>query len=46
MEPIISPWFVYFAGIVDPLKCALGLVSCVLCWVSGSCYSCTRLFYE
>lgn len=29
MEPIISPWFIYFAGIVDPLKCALGLVSCV-----------------
>ena len=29
MEPIISPWFVYFAGIVDPLKMALGLVSCV-----------------
>lgn len=29
MEPIISPWFIYFAGIVDPLKAALGLVSCV-----------------
>ena len=29
MEPIISPWFIYFAGIVDPLKFALGLVSCV-----------------
>ncbi len=29
MEPIISPWFIYFAGIVDPLKMALGLVSCV-----------------
>lgn len=29
MEPIISPWFIYFAGLVDPLKCALGLVSCV-----------------
>lgn len=28
MEPIISPWFVYFAGIVDPLKASLGLVSC------------------
>lgn len=29
MEPIISPWFIYFAGIVDPLKMALGLVSAV-----------------
>jgi len=29
MEPIISPWLIYFAGIVDPLKFALGLVSCV-----------------
>lgn len=29
MEPIISPWFIYFAGIVNPLKFALGLVSCV-----------------
>ena len=29
MEPIISPWFIYFAGIVDPLKEALALVSCV-----------------
>lgn len=29
MEPIINPWFIYFAGIVDPLKMALGLVSCV-----------------
>lgn len=29
MEPIISPWFIYLAGIVDPLKTALGLVSCV-----------------
>lgn len=29
MEPIISPWFIYFAGIVDPLKFSLGLVSCV-----------------
>jgi hypothetical protein len=29
MEPIISPWFIYFVGIVDPLKCALGFVSCV-----------------
>ena len=29
MEPIISPWFIYFAGIVDPLKCSLGLVSAV-----------------
>ena len=29
MEPIISPWFIYSVGIVDPLKCALGFVSCV-----------------
>lgn len=33
MEPIISPWFIYFAGIVDPLKFALGLVSCV-CFIA------------
>lgn len=33
MEPIISPWFIYFAGIVDPLKCALGLVCCV-CFIA------------
>lgn len=29
MEPIISPWFIYLAGIVDPLKEALTLISCV-----------------
>lgn len=33
MEPIISPWFIYFVGIVDPLKFALGLVSCV-CFIA------------
>ena len=29
MEPIISPWFIYFAGIVDPLKASLALIACV-----------------
>lgn len=27
MEPIISPWFIYFAGIVNPLKCSMGILS-------------------
>lgn len=29
MEPIISPWFIYFAGIVDPLKTALSFIACI-----------------
>ena len=27
MEPIISPWLIYFAGIVNPLKFSLGLIA-------------------
>ena len=27
MEPIISPWLIYLAGIVNPLKFSLGLIS-------------------
>lgn len=27
MEPIISPWLIYLAGIVNPLKFALGLIA-------------------
>lgn len=41
MEPIISPWFIYFAGIVNPLKFALGLISFlgfVACFMVGGYY--------
>lgn len=27
MEPIISPWLIYLAGIVNPLKFSLGLIA-------------------
>lgn len=27
MEPIINPWLIYLAGIVNPLKFALGLIA-------------------
>lgn len=27
MEPIISPWLIYLAGIVNPLKSSLGLIA-------------------
>ena len=29
MEPIISPWIIYFAGIANPLKFALGCITVV-----------------
>ena len=29
MEPIVSPWFVYFAGVVNQLKLALMFVSLI-----------------
>ena len=41
MEPIISPWFIYFAGIVNPLKFGLGLISFlgfVACFIVGGYY--------
>lgn len=41
MEPIISPWFIYFAGIVNPLKFALGLIAFlgfVTCFIVGGYY--------
>ena len=41
MEPIISPWFIYFAGIVNPLKFALGLIAFlgfVACFIVGGYY--------
>ena len=41
MEPIISPWFIYFAGIVNPLKFALGLIAFfgfIACFIIGGYY--------
>lgn len=41
MEPIISPWLRYLAGIVDPLKFALGLIAFIgfiTCFVLGCFY--------
>lgn len=41
MEPIISPWLIYLAGIVNPLKFALGLIAFigfVACFVLGCFY--------
>lgn len=41
MEPIISPWLIYLAGIVNPLKSALGLIAFVgfiACFVLGCFY--------
>ena len=41
MEPIISPWFIYFAGIVNPLKFALGLIAFlgfIACFIVGGYY--------
>lgn len=41
MEPIISPWLIYLAGIVNPLKSALGLIAFIgfiVCFVLGCFY--------
>ena len=41
MEPIISPWLIYLAGIVNPLKFALGLIAFIgfiVCFVIGCIY--------
>lgn len=41
MEPIISPWLIYLAGIVNPLKFALGLIAFlefIACFIFGSYY--------
>lgn len=41
MEPIISPWLIYLAGIVNPLKFALGLIAFIgfiACFVLGCFY--------
>lgn len=41
MEPIISPWLIYLAGIVNPLKFALGLIAFIgfiACFVIGCFY--------
>lgn len=41
MEPIISPWLIYLAGIVNPLKFALGLIAFIgfiVCFVLGCFY--------
>lgn len=45
MEPIISPWLIYLAGIVNPLKASLSFVACVgfISWfvVGGYYYVCS-----
>lgn len=41
MEPIISPWLIYLAGIVNPLKFTLGLIAFlgfIACFIFGSYY--------
>lgn len=41
MEPIISPWLIYLAGIVNPLKFTLGLIAFlgfIACLIFGGCY--------
>ena len=41
MEPIISPWLIYLAGIVNPLKFALGLIAFlgfITCFIFGGYY--------
>lgn len=40
MEPIISPWFIYLAGIVNPLKFSLGLIAffCAIACFIICCY--------
>lgn len=41
MEPIISPWLIYLAGIVNPLKFTLGLIAFlgfIACFVLGCFY--------
>lgn len=41
MEPIISPWLIYLAGIVNPLKFALGLIAFlgfIACFIFGGYY--------
>lgn len=41
MEPIISPWLIYLAGIVNPLKFTLGLIAFVgfiACFIFGGYY--------
>lgn len=43
MEPIISPWLIYLAGIVNPLKFALGLIAFIgatALFVIGGLYYC------
>lgn len=50
MEPIISPWLIYLAGIVNPLKFALGLIAflgfiacfvlCCFYYIEGPCDGC------
>ena len=41
MEPIISPWLIYLAGIVNPLKFTLGLIAFlgfIACFIFGGYY--------
>lgn len=41
MEPIINPWLIYLAGIVNPLKFALGLIAFlgfIACFIFGGYY--------
>lgn len=41
MEPIISPWLIYLAGIVNPLKFSLGVISFIgfiACFIIGGYY--------
>lgn len=41
MEPIISPWLIYLAGIANPLKFSLGLIAfcgAIACFIIGGYY--------
>lgn len=56
MEPIISPWFIYFAGIVNPLKFSLGLIAFLgfiasfiiggFYYVESPCESCSEVYNQ
>lgn len=43
MEPIISPWLIYLAGIVNPLKfalCLIAFIGFIATFIAGGFYYC------
>ncbi len=56
MEPIISPWLIYLAGIVNPLKFSLGLIAFLgfitsfiiggFYYIESPCESCSGVYNQ